>query len=139
MSLAPAFIATLVVCAAGCGNLARDVIIDEGSQSQVRSDGGRGDASASGIGADDAGAWGTSFKGSWARCDRDGGCRRKVEESCNRYTCEDWCQYFCDSVVSEECRAKVREYVATGCTCPVLYPLGDDVPAMIHAFADGRL
>ncbi len=38
----------------------------------------------------------------------------------------------------EECRAKVREYVAAGCTCPILYPLGDDVPAMIDAFAGGR-
>ena len=27
----------------------------------------------------------------------------------------------------DECRAKVREYVDAGCTCPVLYPLGDDV------------
>jgi 5,10-methylenetetrahydromethanopterin reductase len=34
----------------------------------------------------------------------------------------------------EECRAKVAEYVAAGCTCPVLYPLGDDVEAMIDAF-----
>jgi 5,10-methylenetetrahydromethanopterin reductase len=38
----------------------------------------------------------------------------------------------------DECRVKVREYVAGGCTCPVLYPLGDDVPAMIDAFAHGR-
>jgi 5,10-methylenetetrahydromethanopterin reductase len=38
----------------------------------------------------------------------------------------------------DECRAKVREYVDHGCTCPVLYPLGDDVGAMIDAFADGR-
>jgi 5,10-methylenetetrahydromethanopterin reductase len=38
----------------------------------------------------------------------------------------------------DECRAKVREYVDAGCTCPVLYPLGDDVGAMIDAFADGR-
>jgi 5,10-methylenetetrahydromethanopterin reductase len=38
----------------------------------------------------------------------------------------------------EECRAKVREYVEAGCTCPVLYPLGDDVHAMIDAFAGGR-
>lgn len=35
----------------------------------------------------------------------------------------------------DECRAKVQEYVDAGCTCPVLYPLGDDVPAMIDAFA----
>ena len=37
----------------------------------------------------------------------------------------------------DECRAKVRAYVDAGCTCPVLYPLGDDVGAMIDAFADG--
>jgi 5,10-methylenetetrahydromethanopterin reductase len=41
------------------------------------------------------------------------------------------------SGTAEECRAKVREYVDAGCTCPVLYPLGDDVEAMIDAFADG--
>jgi 5,10-methylenetetrahydromethanopterin reductase len=38
----------------------------------------------------------------------------------------------------EECKAKVREYVANGCTCPILYPLGDDVEAMIDAFAEGN-
>ena len=35
----------------------------------------------------------------------------------------------------DECRAKVQEYVEAGCTCPILYPLGDDVPAMIDTFA----
>jgi len=39
------------------------------------------------------------------------------------------------SGTAEECRAKVQEYVDSGCTCPVLYPLGDDVEAMIDAFA----
>jgi 5,10-methylenetetrahydromethanopterin reductase len=34
----------------------------------------------------------------------------------------------------EECRAKVQEYIDSGCTCPVLYPLGDDVHGMIDAF-----
>lgn len=38
----------------------------------------------------------------------------------------------------EECRAKVAEYVAHGATCPILYPLGDDVEAMIDAFAPAR-
>jgi 5,10-methylenetetrahydromethanopterin reductase len=33
-----------------------------------------------------------------------------------------------------EARAKVAEYMANGCTCPILYPLGD-VHAMIDAFA----
>jgi 5,10-methylenetetrahydromethanopterin reductase len=35
----------------------------------------------------------------------------------------------------DECRAKVAEYMAAGCTCPVLYPLGADVEAMIDEFA----
>jgi 5,10-methylenetetrahydromethanopterin reductase len=35
----------------------------------------------------------------------------------------------------EECRAKVAEYIAHGATCPILYPLADDVDAMIDAFA----
>ena len=34
-----------------------------------------------------------------------------------------------------EARTKVAEYMAHGCTCPILYPLGD-VEAMIDAFAD---
>jgi 5,10-methylenetetrahydromethanopterin reductase len=33
-----------------------------------------------------------------------------------------------------EARAKVQQYVDRGCTCPILYPLGD-VHAMIDAFA----
>jgi 5,10-methylenetetrahydromethanopterin reductase len=39
------------------------------------------------------------------------------------------------SGTAEECRAKVAEYVDAGCTCPILYPLGSDVRAMIDAFA----
>ncbi len=35
-----------------------------------------------------------------------------------------------------EVKAKVREYMATGATCPILYPLGD-VKLMIDTFADG--
>ncbi len=38
----------------------------------------------------------------------------------------------------DECRAKVREYVEHGCTCPILYPLGPDVGAMLDAFASGK-
>ena len=37
---------------------------------------------------------------------------------------------------AEECRAQVQRYVDEGCTCPILYPLGDDARAMIDAFAD---
>jgi 5,10-methylenetetrahydromethanopterin reductase len=38
------------------------------------------------------------------------------------------------SGTAADCRAKVAEYVAAGCTTPILYPLGDDVRAMIDAF-----
>jgi 5,10-methylenetetrahydromethanopterin reductase len=47
---------------------------------------------------------------------------------------DDVVQLITASGTPDECKAKVAEYVAHGCTCPVLYPLGDDVPAMIEAF-----
>jgi 5,10-methylenetetrahydromethanopterin reductase len=46
-------------------------------------------------------------------------------------------QFITASGTPDECRAKVREYMASGATCPILYPLGDDVRAMIDAFAQG--
>lgn len=36
-----------------------------------------------------------------------------------------------------EVKGKVREYIAAGATCPILYPLGADVRLMIDTFADG--
>jgi len=36
-----------------------------------------------------------------------------------------------------ECRAKAREYVAAGVTCPILYPLMGNIREVIDAFADG--
>ena len=39
----------------------------------------------------------------------------------------------------DECRAKVAEYVASGATCPILYPLGDDVRLMIDTFAPAAI
>ncbi len=36
----------------------------------------------------------------------------------------------------EEAKAKVAEYIANGCTTPILYPLGPDVRLMIDTFAD---
>ena len=38
----------------------------------------------------------------------------------------------------DECRAKVHEYIDAGCTCPVLYPLGDGVSAMIDKSSQPR-
>jgi 5,10-methylenetetrahydromethanopterin reductase len=50
---------------------------------------------------------------------------------------DDVVQQVTASGTPDEVRAKVREYVAAGCTCPVLYPLGEDVRLMIDTFADG--
>jgi len=51
---------------------------------------------------------------------------------------DDVVQLITASGTAAECRAKVAEYVDAGCTCPILYPLGDDVPLMIEAFAERR-
>jgi 5,10-methylenetetrahydromethanopterin reductase len=48
---------------------------------------------------------------------------------------DDVVQLVSASGTPEECRAKVAEYIDHGATCPILYPLGDDVEAMIDAFA----
>lgn len=48
---------------------------------------------------------------------------------------DDVVQLITASGTPAECRAKVQEYMAAGATCPILYPLGDDVKAMIDVFA----
>jgi 5,10-methylenetetrahydromethanopterin reductase len=48
---------------------------------------------------------------------------------------DDVVQLITASGTPEECRTKVQKYIEAGCTCPVLYPLGDDVRSMIDAFA----
>jgi 5,10-methylenetetrahydromethanopterin reductase len=45
-------------------------------------------------------------------------------------------QMICAAGTPDDCRAKVDEYIAAGCTCPILYPLGPDVRLMIDTFAD---
>jgi 5,10-methylenetetrahydromethanopterin reductase len=37
----------------------------------------------------------------------------------------------------EDCRHKVKQYMDSGATCPILYPLGDDVQFMIREMAKG--
>lgn len=37
---------------------------------------------------------------------------------------------------TEECRAKVKEYIDAGVTCPILYPMMNDIKPVIDAFAD---
>ncbi len=37
---------------------------------------------------------------------------------------------------SDECVAKVQEYIDAGVTCPILYPMMDDIKPVVDAFAD---
>ncbi len=37
---------------------------------------------------------------------------------------------------TEECRAKVADYIEAGVTCPILYPMMDDIKPVVDAFAD---
>jgi 5,10-methylenetetrahydromethanopterin reductase len=37
---------------------------------------------------------------------------------------------------AEQCRAKVAEYIAAGVTCPILYPIMDDIRPVVDAFAN---
>jgi 5,10-methylenetetrahydromethanopterin reductase len=57
-------------------------------------------------------------------------------EAASKLVPDDVVQMITASGTAEECKAKVAEYVHRGCTCPILYPLGADVHAMIDAFAD---
>ncbi|MDL1900577.1 LLM class flavin-dependent oxidoreductase [Anaerolineae bacterium CFX9] len=50
---------------------------------------------------------------------------------------DDVVQMITASGTPDEVRAKVREYVQYGATCPILYPLGPDVRLMIDTFANG--
>lgn len=50
---------------------------------------------------------------------------------------DDVVQMITASGTPDEVKTKVREYIAAGATCPILYPLGDDVRLMIDTFAGG--
>ena len=50
---------------------------------------------------------------------------------------DDVVQMITASGAPDEVKAKVREYMDAGATCPILYPLGDDVRLMIDTFAGG--
>ena len=53
----------------------------------------------------------------------------------SRLVPDDIVQMITASGEPDEVRAKVDEYVANGCTCPILYPLAPDVHVMIDTFA----
>jgi 5,10-methylenetetrahydromethanopterin reductase len=55
----------------------------------------------------------------------------------SRLVPDDIVQMICAAGSPDEVRAKVAQYVAAGCTCPILYPLGPDVGLMIDTFAEG--
>jgi 5,10-methylenetetrahydromethanopterin reductase len=57
-------------------------------------------------------------------------------EAASRLVPDEIVQMITASGTADECKAKVAEYVHRGSTCPILYPLGADVRAMIDAFAD---
>ena len=54
----------------------------------------------------------------------------------SRLVPDDVVQMICAAGSPDEVREKVSHYMDSGCTCPVLYPLGPDVHKMIDTFAD---
>jgi len=60
----------------------------------------------------------------------------QIEEAM-RLVPDDVVQMITASGTPDEVKAKVREYVSAGATCPILYPLGSDVRFMIDTFANG--
>ncbi len=39
---------------------------------------------------------------------------------------------------TQECQAKVAQYIEAGVTCPILYPMMDDIKPVVDAFADWK-
>ncbi len=54
----------------------------------------------------------------------------------SRLVPDDVVQMICAAGTADEVQEKVAQYMADGCTCPILYPLGPDVRLMIDTFAD---
>jgi 5,10-methylenetetrahydromethanopterin reductase len=57
-------------------------------------------------------------------------------EAASKLVPDDIVQMICAAGTADEVREKVARYMADGCTCPILYPLGPDVRLMIDTFAD---
>jgi 5,10-methylenetetrahydromethanopterin reductase len=60
--------------------------------------------------------------------------REQIHEAM-RFVPDDLIERITASGTPDEVRAKVEEYNRNGCTCPILYPLGNDVKLMIDTFA----
>ena len=54
----------------------------------------------------------------------------------SKHVPDDIVQMITASGTADECREQVGNYIRNGATCPILYPLGDDVHAMIDSFSD---
>ncbi len=61
---------------------------------------------------------------------------REQVRAAMKYVPDELVQHITASGTPAEVKAKVREYIKYGATCPILYPLGD-VKLMIDTFADG--
>ena len=57
-------------------------------------------------------------------------------EAASKLVPDEVVQMICAAGTADEVREKVAQYMADGCTCPILYPLGPDVRLMIDVFAD---
>ena len=57
-------------------------------------------------------------------------------EAASKLVPDEIVQMICAAGTADEAREKVAQYMADGCTCPILYPLGPDVRLMIDVFAD---
>ena len=57
-------------------------------------------------------------------------------EAASKLVPDEVVQMICAAGTADEVREKVGQYMADGCTCPILYPLGPDVRLMIDVFAD---
>ena len=57
-------------------------------------------------------------------------------EAASKLVPDDIVQMICAAGTADEVREKVARYMADGCTCPILYPLGPDVRLMIDTFAE---
>jgi len=56
-------------------------------------------------------------------------------EKAMQYVPDDLVDRISASGTPEQAKKKVQEYIDRGCTCPILYPMADDVKLMIDTFA----
>jgi 5,10-methylenetetrahydromethanopterin reductase len=62
-------------------------------------------------------------------------CTKEQVSKAMQYVPDELVDRISASGTPEQARAKVNEYIKRGCTCPILYPMADDVQLMIDTFA----